>query len=62
VYYYLRVTVMMYMQEAEGEARSINFQPAIVAVLGIAAFFTVQMGIFPGTYLQLAKESIMALL
>jgi NADH-quinone oxidoreductase subunit N len=58
VYYYLRITVMMFMQEPEGEMATVQFQPALVVVLIIAVFFTVQMGLFPATYLQLAKNSI----
>ena len=58
VYYYLRITVMMFMQEPEGEMATVRFQPALVVVLIIAVFFTVQMGLFPATYLQLAKNSI----
>jgi len=54
----LRITVMMFMTEPEGEPTTVIFQPAVIIVLVIAAFFTLQMGLFPATYLQLAKSSI----
>ena len=58
VYYYLRVTIMMFMKEPEGEPAAVIFQPAIIIVLIVAVFFTIQMGLFPATYLQIAKNSI----
>jgi NADH-quinone oxidoreductase subunit N len=58
VYYYLRVTIMMFMKEPEGEPAAVIFQPALIIVLIVAVFFTIQMGLFPATYLQIAKSSI----
>ena len=60
VYYYLRVTVMMFMKEpaAGAEVPAVCFHPAIVGVLLTAIFFTVQMGLFPSSYLQFAQDSI----
>jgi NADH-quinone oxidoreductase subunit N len=60
VYYYLRVTVMMFMQEPESgaEEAAVFLYPALAGVLLIAIFFTVQMGLFPSSYLQLAQDSI----
>jgi NADH-quinone oxidoreductase subunit N len=60
VYYYLRVTVMMFMKEPEAgaEVPAVCFHPAVVGVLLTAIFFTVQMGLFPSSYLQFAKDSI----
>ncbi len=58
VYYYLRVTIMMFMKEPEGEPAAVIFQPALIIVLIVAVFFTIQMGLFPATYLQIAKNSI----
>jgi len=60
VYYYLRVTVMMYMKE--GGAEGVEFDGAVVLAVAVAVIFTVQMGVFPSLYLQLAKNSIKALL
>jgi len=60
VYYYLRVIVLMFMQEPESgaEEAAVFFYPALAGVLLIAIFFTVQMGLFPSFYLQLAQASI----
>ena len=60
VYYYLRVIVMMFMKEPESgaEEAAVFFHPALAGVLLIAIFFTVQMGLFPSSYLQLAQDSI----
>ncbi len=58
VYYYLRVTVMMFMKEPEAEITPVLFHPSLVVVLIIALFFTLQMGLFPSTYLHIARESI----
>jgi len=58
VYYYLRITVMMFMKEPDGEPAAVIFAPALVMVLIITVFFTVQMGLFPALYLTLAKNSI----
>ena len=58
VYYYLRVTIMMFMKEPEGAPAAVIFQPALIIVLIVAVFFTIQMGLFPATYLQIAKNSI----
>jgi hypothetical protein len=49
---------MMFMTEPEGEPAAVIFQPAVIIVLVIAVFFTLQMGLFPATYLQFAKNSI----
>ncbi len=63
VYFYLRVTVMMYMRSPDKEpAGSLDFAPGMVLALLIAVFFTLQMGIFPANYLRLARQSVLALM
>ncbi|MBI4495772.1 MAG: NADH-quinone oxidoreductase subunit N [Deltaproteobacteria bacterium] len=62
VYYYLRITVMMYMRPAGKETGGLALSPAIVIALIIAALGTLQMGITPSYYLYLARESILALM
>ncbi len=63
VYFYLRVTVMMYMRSPDKEpAGSLDFAPGMVLALLIAVFFTLQMGIFPADYLRLARQSVLALM
>jgi NADH-quinone oxidoreductase subunit N len=62
VYFYLRVTVMMYMRSPEKEQARLEMCPALVAALIIAVLGTLQMGITPSQYLNLARQSILALM
>jgi NADH-quinone oxidoreductase subunit N len=62
VYYYLRVTVMMYMRNPEKELARLKISPAMVIALIIAVFGTLQMGVTPSQYLNLARQSILALM
>ncbi|MGQ9694696.1 MAG: NADH-quinone oxidoreductase subunit N [Thermodesulfobacteriota bacterium] len=62
VYYYLRVTVVMYMRPAEKELIKLEPSPALIIVLIIAVFATLQIGIIPSPYLDLARKSIVALM
>jgi len=58
VYYYLRVTVFMYFQEAEREITGLTFSPAAVVGVIIAVAGVLYLGIFPSTVLALARASI----
>jgi len=58
VYYYLRVTVFMYMKEPVKEVGQLSFSIPILIALFITTFFTLHMGILPSSYLHLARESI----
>ncbi|MDO8957485.1 MAG: NADH-quinone oxidoreductase subunit N, partial [Deltaproteobacteria bacterium] len=62
VYFYLRITVMMYMRSPEKEFAKLDPSPAMVIALIIAVFGTLQIGITPSHYLNLAKQSILALM
>jgi NADH-quinone oxidoreductase subunit N len=62
VYFYLRVTVMMYMRNPEKELAPLEWSPAMAISLFIAVFGTLQMGITPGAYLEVARKSILALM
>ncbi len=62
VYFYLRVTVMMYMRNPEKEQARLDLNPAMVIALVIAVVGTLQMGITPAQYLNLARQSILALM
>ena len=62
VYFYLRVTVMMYMRNPEKEFAGLALSPAMAIALIIAVFGTLQMGITPSHYLDLARKSILALM
>ena len=62
VYYYLRVTVLMYFRESEREITGLQFSPASVFALVIAVIGTLYMGIFPANVLSLAQRSIAGLM
>jgi NADH-quinone oxidoreductase subunit N len=62
VYYYLRVTVFMYMKEPVKEVGHLSFSIPVIIALLITAFFTLHMGILPSGYLHLARESIAMLM
>jgi NADH-quinone oxidoreductase subunit N len=61
VYYYLRITIAMYMQESGVGSResgvSPAFSPALVIALLIAAYGVLRMGIFPSAYIAMAQQS-----
>jgi NADH-quinone oxidoreductase subunit N len=58
VYYYLRVTVLMYFREPEREITGLQFSPAPVTALVLAVIGTLYLGIFPANVLSLAQRSI----
>ena len=60
VYYYLRVTVMIYMQpEEEASEVRMAMGPAamLAAIISIAG--TLILGVIPGPFITLAKQSVM---
>jgi len=62
VYYYLRVTVLMYFKESEREITGLQFSPASVFALILAVIGTLYMGIFPANVLSFAQKSIAGLM
>ena len=62
VYYYLRVTVLMYFRESEREITGLKFSPTAVFALAVAVVVTLYMGIFPSNVLSLAQRSIAGLM
>jgi NADH-quinone oxidoreductase subunit N len=62
VYYYLRVTVLMYFRESEREITGLQFSPATVFALILAVIGTLYLGIFPANVLALAQRSIAGLM
>ncbi|MFB3884519.1 MAG: NADH-quinone oxidoreductase subunit N [Thermodesulfobacteriota bacterium] len=62
VYYYLRVTVVMYFRESEREITGLRFSPASVIALILAVIGTLYMGIFPANVLSFAQRSIAGLM
>jgi NADH-quinone oxidoreductase subunit N len=58
-YYYLRVVVVMYMKEPQGEAIPLMPLPAAARlVLILSALFTLYLGILPGSVLAYAQDSV----
>ncbi|MBA2565346.1 MAG: NADH-quinone oxidoreductase subunit N, partial [Gemmatimonadetes bacterium] len=58
VYYYLKVTVAMYMWDpAQGVAR-LRAHPLLVTALVVALLGVLQMGIYPGPIIDLAGRSV----
>jgi len=58
-YYYLRVVVVMYMKEPQGEAIPLTPLPAAARlVLVLSALFTLYLGILPGSVLAYAQDSV----
>ncbi len=62
VYYYLRVTVVMYFKESEREITGLQFSPASITALILAVIGTLYMGIFPANVLSFAQRSIAGLM
>jgi NADH-quinone oxidoreductase subunit N len=62
VYYYLRVTVLMYFRESEREITGLQFSPASVIALILSVIGTLYMGIFPANVLSFAQKSIAGLM
>jgi NADH-quinone oxidoreductase subunit N len=62
VYYYLRVTVLMYFRESEREITGLQFSPASVIALILTLIGTLYMGIFPANVLSFAQRSIAGLM
>jgi NADH-quinone oxidoreductase subunit N len=62
VYYYLRVTVVMYMGEGEGAPAAGRLAPALGLAVLVAILGTLQLGLFPARFLEMALRSVGALL
>jgi NADH-quinone oxidoreductase subunit N len=58
VYYYLRITVIMYMKPAEAELGPVATTPVVNATLIISALAVLLLGIFPGAIFTLAMNSV----
>jgi len=62
VFYYLRVTVAMYMQEPQGEPTEVSWAvPGIVALV-VAVALTLWWGVQAGALLEQAQRSVLGLL
>jgi len=61
LYYYMRVSMYMYMKEPMGETK-FNESFGLVFVISLMALITILIGIFPETFVTLAKKSILSIL
>jgi NADH-quinone oxidoreductase subunit N len=61
-YYYLRVVILMYMREPEGELPSAAASPLLWAGIALALAGTILLGILPGGVLEAARLSAVLLL
>lgn len=61
VIYYLRVIVMMYMEEGGVEGKRFTAAPYLYLAIAIAAVGTVYLGLFPATALNLSRLSFLSL-
>jgi NADH-quinone oxidoreductase subunit N len=62
VYYYLRVTVALYMQEPQGEPTEISWSTPAAIALVVALALTLWWGVQAGALLALAQRSVLGLL
>ncbi|HEX2922890.1 MAG TPA: NADH-quinone oxidoreductase subunit N, partial [Chloroflexota bacterium] len=58
IYYYLRVTVLMFMNRPEGEVEPIRVPASIVIALVIASLGTLALGVYPAPFIQLAQRVV----
>lgn len=65
VYYYLRVTVAMYMEvpstTKESDTPALIFSPALVLAIFISVYGVLSLGLFPSSYVAIVKQSFLAL-
>ena len=59
VYYYLRVTVLMFMKDPEGEILPINFSPSMIIALLIAIYGVIHLGIAPSGYMTISRSALL---
>lgn len=60
-YYYLRIIVMMYMHDAEKDARFDQYSVSNTIALCIAAFFIILLGVFPNLLWDTIRASMVGL-
>jgi len=61
-YYYLRLIVYMYMREPEGAPTTAFVTPAASIALLVSAWVTLQLGLWPGPVLAMARRAVAPLL
>jgi NADH-quinone oxidoreductase subunit N len=61
-FYYLRITVVMYMASGSGEPLPERAAPTLALAILISAAGTLLLGLFPSRFLEVALDSVAALL
>ncbi len=61
-YYYLRVVVLMYMHEPDGQPEPIPSPRSLSLALAVMAIITIYMGVNPAPFMELAQKSLAAIL
>jgi NADH-quinone oxidoreductase subunit N len=61
VFYYLRVILMMYMEEGGAEAKVFSRAPYLYAALGVAVIATIYLGLLPAPALDASLKAIASL-
>jgi NADH-quinone oxidoreductase subunit N len=56
-FYYISVTVAMFMEEGGIEPAPLRRKPALVATIGLSAIATVLVGVYPAPYLTAAQNA-----
>ncbi len=59
-FYYLRVVLVMFMRDTEGEV-TVRLRPALAAALAVTATGTFVLGIIPTPLFQLARSALLAM-
>jgi NADH-quinone oxidoreductase subunit N len=66
VYYYLRVTVAMFMHDSKSlksnEMPALVFSPPLIVAILISAYGVLSLGIFPSGYIEIVKQSFLVVL
>jgi NADH-quinone oxidoreductase subunit N len=58
VFFYLRITVLMYMRDPEDEALTLSLTPALTFTLALTVCATIGMGMFPSFWVGLAERAV----
>jgi len=61
LYYYFRIVVYMYQTDTTATAPVPLKSPALVAAIGVCAFATILLGVYPEPFIQIAKSSLLTL-
>jgi NADH-quinone oxidoreductase subunit N len=58
VYFYFRVVMKMYMEAPAQEPPTLQFGAGVIVAIVVAVMGIIYLGVFPGTYLDMAAASV----